>query len=37
MFRIHTEPMKPFQIESMSGADPDILLGVGGPLPSEKI
>ena len=27
MFRMHTQPMKPFQIESMSGADPDILLG----------
>ena len=29
MFRIHTQPMKPFQIESMSGADPDIVLGGG--------
>ena len=29
MFRMHTQPMKPFQIESMSGADPDILLGGG--------
>ena len=37
MFRMHTQPMKPFQIESMSGADPDILLGGGGPLPSKKI
>ena len=30
MFCMHTQPMKPFQIESMSGADPDILLGGGG-------
>ena len=30
MFRMHTEPMKPFQIESMSGVDPDILLRGGG-------
>ena len=35
MFCMHTQPMKPFQIESMSGADPEILLG--GPLPSKKI
>ena len=38
MFRMHTQPMKPFQVEKiMSGADPDILLGGGGgPLPSKK-
>ena len=30
MFRMHTQPMKPFQIESMSGADSDILLGGRG-------
>ena len=30
MFRMHTQPLKLFQIESMSGADPDILLGEGG-------
>ena len=30
MFRMHTQTMKPFQIESMSGADPDILLGGRG-------
>ena len=29
MFRMHTQLMKPLQIESMSGADPDILLGGG--------
>ena len=29
MFRMHTQPMKLFQIESMSGTDPDILLGGG--------
>ena len=30
MFRMYTQPMKPFQIESMSGADPDILIGGRG-------
>ena len=30
MFCMYTQPMKPSQIESMSGADPDILLGGGG-------